>query len=690
MDLRQRFSSFFKYIPNPNQQKEKLPQVMLFGHEKSYGQPQPHDFNRMVSNYKSWPYACANKNGFSVAKCKLKLYRKDADGQPGDEIFEHPFLDLINTVNPFSNRFDLFAITQIFLELTGNAYWFLPKDNLRVPSMIWQIPANWMKIIPSKEMFIEGYVMQVPGSGKAVPFLEEEIVHFKFPSPFNLFYGTGPLLAAAYGIDLNNEIKTWGINFFMNNAQPSGVLQSDSSVSREAYQRLSDSWNRKYRGSKNAGKIAILEEGLKYQQIGSSVKDSKFEDVSKEMRDEILAMFGVPASKLGLVEDVNRANADANDYTYQKETIVPRLALLEEKINEKILPVYDPRLICKFESPVPDDREYRLREKQINIQSGFSSIDEEREKEGLEPFGLPETSAPLIPFSLSPAGAPKPDYFNDPSSSQENDKEDEPKKSIQIKAVEKQRTSKWEAFAILTHPQEKLLGSTISRFFEVQHGDVMRNLNKYKALDAQALKKEVSAFILFNLNEQIDKLTSLTSNNVRNAYVAGLMLGVRDTDSSIDFNLFEPNIINAVKQRVGFFAEKINQSTANLIQEQLTLAFQNGESINEVSRRIDTIYKYSRDYRSKRIAQTEVIGATNDGQLRAYQEAGMEAKEWLSARDERVRSSHQIDGQIVGITESFRTNDGNHLNYPGDRSSGAPAGDVINCRCTVLPVRKKA
>jgi HK97 family phage portal protein len=328
-------------------QTGKLPFVQILGYEKSYGQPTPQDFNRLITEYKSWSYACATRNAFSVAKCALNIYSKNANGEL-EQINEHPFLDLMQNVNPFFNKFELWTLTIIYLEMTGNNYWWIPKGTLGIPTSIWNIPSQWMKIIPDEKEFIAGYIMMMPNKGIRVPFEKEEIVHFKYPNPFDLFYGLAPAWAAQYGIDMNNQLKTWGINYFMNNAQPSGVLSTEQSLSDDSYRRLRDEWNRKYRGAENAGKMAILESGLKYQQTGTSMKDAKFEETSREPRDEIFSIFGVPASKLGLVEDVNRANAEANDYTYQKETVLPRLLLIEEKLNEKVMPMYDENLICKF------------------------------------------------------------------------------------------------------------------------------------------------------------------------------------------------------------------------------------------------------------------------------------------------------------------------------------------------------
>lgn len=678
----------FKYQPvDTDRIRRPLPQVTLFGYEKAYGAPHPEDFALQVQQYKSWVYACAWKNATSVAKCKLCLYKQTV-GKDGDEeldkVYEHPFLDVINKVNPFSNKFELFTITQTFMELTGNSYWWMPRDNLGVPYMIWCIPSHWVKIVPSKERFIEGYVVTVPGkTAVPIPFDEEEVVHFKFPSPFSLFYGTGPTIAAQFGVDLNKHMKTWGINYFLNDAKPGGVLTTETSLSVEQYQRLRDQWNAKHRGTSNAGKMAILEGGLTYQQIGSTVRDARIEFVAKEVRDEILAIFGVPASKLGLVEDVNRANADANDYTYQKETILPRLTLIEEKLNEKLISKYPQdnggRLICKFENPVPEDNAVKLAERTANIASGYSTIDEEREKDGLEPFNLPETSKPLIPFNLVPAGSPKPetDAMGNPIQGATEDDSDE-KKGIVVKS------QKWEVFANITAPQEKLYAGVVKRFFESQHGEVMRKLHNFKAV-----QKDLFTSIVFNQKEQVAKLKVMSLPNINAAITSGLVLGAKETGTSINFTLFNPNILRMTEARANFVAEKINESTATLLQDALNEGIKNGESISDIAKRVDNIYSFSGDFRSKRIAQTEIIGATNEGQLKAYDEAGIKQKEWLTAGDEKVRDSHStMNGQVVDLHQSFTSGFGAKLQYPGDRSVGVDPSEVINCRCTVIPVVK--
>jgi len=658
----------------------KLPFVQLFGSEKSYGRPAPQDFDKQVAHYRSWAFACAQKNAFSVAKVPLKLYTEKIDGDEKEleEITEHPFLDMMRNVNPFSNRFELWTLTQTFLELTGNAYWWMPKDALRTPNQIWHIPSNWMRIVPSAEKFISGYVMIVPQRNSApVPLPEDEVVHFKFPSPFDIFYGTGPLFAAAYGMDMNDQMKEWGINYFLNNAQPSGVLQMEDSIDDKQYQRLKDDWNQRHRGSGNAGKIAVLQGGMKYVQTGSNLRDARFEDVSREVRDEILAIFGVPASKLGLVEDVNRANADANDYSYQKETVLPRLMLIEEKINEKVMPMFDESLIAKFDNPVPEDKEFRLREIESHINCGYSTIDEEREKDGLDPYGLPETSTPKATLDAERMEADREAMANA-----------EPKEEPKEKTFSPNIKS-WDTFAIMLHPVETMFATSMKRYFKSQHRDVINNLNKYKAMSKDVqIKASLPDSIIFNLNEQNAKLKVISHEFVHSGMVSAAKLAFNETDHTINFSLYDVNLERILERRLNYFTKIVNDNTIKMLKDEIVAGTSKGETLDAISQRISNVMQFSEDFRSSRIATTEIFGSANESMFDAFKTVGFKAKEWVTARDERVRDSHAaLDGKVIGLTEAFQTINGSQLYFPGDASTADP-GEYINCRCRLAPQRE--
>ena len=129
------------------------------------------------------------------------------------------------------------------------------------------------------------------------------------------------------------------------------------------------------------------------------------------------------------------------------------------------------------------------------------------------------------------------------------------------------------------------------------------------------------------MSEANAKLSGLSLHHIRESFIAGFMLGMQETDSAIDWNLYEPNILRAVDTRMSFFVERTNQATADLLGNAIKTGIEKGESIEDIARRVDRVFQYSEDFRSRRTAQTEVIGATNDGQLKAYAEAGAEARQ---------------------------------------------------------------
>jgi HK97 family phage portal protein len=332
-----------------------LTEAMYLPWQSGTGVFRPKNYAEMVEAYRSWVYACASKIASSMAKLKLRLYVRK--GRDREEIFEHPFLDMLRNVNPFMNRFELLELTTIFLELTGNAYWYIAKNKLGTPAEIWLMHSQFVKVVPDKKEFIRGYLWEM--YGKKIAFSPEEVIHFKYPNPKSMYYGMGPLEAAAWGVDTNDYMQRYEAGLFKNQARPDGVLETEQSLNDPEFKRLQRMWVNAHQGVDKAGKTAILEKGLKYKAVQMSPRELGFLTGRKLTREEICAIFGVPLSKLGIVTDVNRANAEANDYTFQKEVILPKGTRMQEKIDEKVLPMYDSKLSSEFENPVPEDKRAR-------------------------------------------------------------------------------------------------------------------------------------------------------------------------------------------------------------------------------------------------------------------------------------------------------------------------------------------
>lgn len=407
--------------------------------ELSRGRLSTTDFDAAVKAFTSWVYRCVTLNSNSVARLSLKLYSQKSSTSKStarvnqipvstktyesylknpsvanyikrkdieiEEIEDHSFLDLMKIVNDQRNEFDLKGETQMFLELTGNSYWYLVPSNMRgengryLPANIWVLPANRMKIIPSKKTFIDHFEMRQAGLGEPTRYEPEEIVHFRFPNPNDILYGMGPLQGAANAVDVNQYIRDYEIGLLKNQARPDFVIKTEKPMDKPQRERFIEMWKDAYRGTKSAGKFGVLEGGMDLKELGWSPRELSFLVGRKLTMNEIASAFGVPMTKL-TTESVNRSNMETGEIMYQTDTISPRLRLQEQKITEKLLPVYDSKLFCVFEANIPLDKEFRLNEVESHLKTGYSSINQELKIDGREPVIWGDK--PLLPMNLMP------------------------------------------------------------------------------------------------------------------------------------------------------------------------------------------------------------------------------------------------------------------------------------------------
>lgn len=401
------------------------------------GKMQPTDFARQVEAFRDTVFSCVNFNAQAVAGVPLRLYvakgsktkvfklteTKPVSKQQKDylfseaslqshlrkavdieEVIEHPFFDLMKNVNGFNNQFDLKELTTIFLELTGNAYWYLPKNGLGVPAEIWVLYSQWMKIIPDPKELIRGYVLQ--RGLKTINFDESEIVHFKYPSPSSEFYGMGPLMGAANAYNLERDMTDYEKAMFENMGRPDIALIAKKGWGdqREKIKRM---WKGAYGGPKKAGKVALLQDDLEIKEFGFPPREMSYLGGRKKVKEQIANAFNVPMSML-TTEAVNLANAKAGNYQHAKNAILPRCRRFEEKLNEKLLPMYDEKLFSAFDSPVPEDKEFRLKEIESHIKSYYSNVNQERQIDGRET--VPWGDNILVPTGVAPLGQPTKEF----------------------------------------------------------------------------------------------------------------------------------------------------------------------------------------------------------------------------------------------------------------------------------------
>ena len=121
---------------------------------------------------------------------------------------------------------------------------------------------------------------------------QEDVLHIPGLG-FDGLIGYSPIAMARNAVGMTMACEEYGASFFVNGVNPGGVLEHPGVLKDPA--KVRDSWNAVYRGTNNAHKIAVLEEGMKYQQIGIPPEEAQFLETRKFQINEIARLFRIPS-----------------------------------------------------------------------------------------------------------------------------------------------------------------------------------------------------------------------------------------------------------------------------------------------------------------------------------------------------------------------------------------------------------
>lgn len=318
------------------------------------------------------------------------LSPKGRGGQCGqsvlvEEVVDHPLLTLLRQVNPFQNAFDLWELTQLYLEANGSAYWLLEFDALlEVPSQIWMLPAHL--VTPRREPGSANLIDYYEYRGQATQrFAPRRIVHFRMPDPRDPYCsGLSPLRACFEQVALTSEYAAMKRSLYDNAALPGAVLVPRDGMGQDERDRLEKQWQQKFeRGGR--GQALVAQSELKVTLLSQSMGDLAALADMKATKEDIANAFHVPLPFLS--GDTNLANMQAADHLHKTLAILPRLRRRDEKLNEQLVPLFDPtgRLFFASPDPTPANQQFLLAQEQADLRHGVRTINEVRSARGLAP-----------------------------------------------------------------------------------------------------------------------------------------------------------------------------------------------------------------------------------------------------------------------------------------------------------------
>lgn len=673
----------------PNLGKRMLPLVSFYGNSFADLFTTKRE-KKNLEEYRGWVYACVRAISEEVGAIDLKLMKDD------DEVEEHPAMALLDYVNPFMTRFDLFMQTQSYLELDGNAFWYLTFDGQRQPQAIWPLRPDHIKVVPSKEKYIKEYIYSIGNEKFVLP--PEAIVHIKEFNPTDPYRGMGTVDAAFAAVHTDNHAKSWNAAFFKNNALPGVVLEVDGMLSPEDESRIKRSWTDAYRGSDKAHKMAIMQGGMKIHTLQANAKDMDFVELRRFNRDEILSLFRVPKTAIGISEDVNRANAEATDYTFALRTIKPKMRKIADTLTEIFLTRFENSdgLHFTFADPVPDNRELTLQEYQNGLLNGWLSVNDVRRREGLPEIEGGDTVN--VPFNSLPLGEPVKRAKTPENGTQSQIKDvaklltDPLRKIMEAEEFEKRGEVVHKALIFRGDEMEEKFADRMDKFFSGQKKRILAEVKK-KVKPKKGVKAKVPNFMdLDSEKEELIKALGPLFDAI------ALEEGQAALDQVLPSEVYEEHsrrLAHILAQKTSKFAGSVTNTTSKQIRAQIAAGLAKGESIDEIADRISASHAFART-RSEKIARSEVIRTQNLAREEVWRDSGVvKGKIWYTAQDERVEAiCAAMHGKLVSLDEPyFKQGETRRFTHPTTGATVTHTFDYetvrqppahVNCRCTTL------
>lgn len=667
------------------------------------------DDGTLLESNRDWVFIGIDKVAGAASSIRLKVmrYNKDQD----TELFDHPLNEFLYSPHKQLTGRDFVYLTFAYKDLTGNAFWRIEKDGSRTV-ITPLLPTAISPVMENKDGSgdLLGYMYQT--ATKRITLLPTEVLHDRYPNPANPYWGKGALQRIASWIDTDSFATEFNKTFFENGASFGGMIESEA-ITQENIQLIKKGFIMNHTGSRNAHKIGVLPKGAKWVEGKANRNDMQFEQLSARLRDNILAGFGVPKAVAGIVDDVNRANAEASEYVFMKHTIKPKMDRFIDFLNMQIVPLFDKtgQIYIEAEEYIPENKDLELREIEVALgRQPFKTVNEVRSENGLPPI----TGGDIVYGNAmaAPIGSPQKDVNAvNPLSRGVKIEKANPIDKIALVAADfaskmtKSVETKAEDMDAIAHKSfvdratdyQARLTDRVKDYNQRQRNEVIRSLGDILAKSTTGKTKLARADVLNAAREigiMIDFVTPILGQLMRDQLIEEWNRNRYDGEPDVS----DVRLQKVVTKAATRLAESYNDTTAKLIVDALSMGIGEGESIVELTDRINQIFDYNDVVRAKMVAHTETFYIANEGNREAYRQSGfVDEVRWYTSEAENVcEFCGPQNGRVIGIDDVFfgkdaevTGRDGGKLTTSYRSIDNPPLHPNCNCfiRSVVKPIK---
>lgn len=331
--------------PRPRRAREKaLPAPVPSGTGgwyrifESYSGAWQHNVEVTLTDVLSHPvvFACIDQIASDFGTMECRIVAADSDGlyEPAEPA---AFAPVLRKPNRYQTAPQFFQAWQQSKQVYGNTYILLERDNRGVVVRMYVLdPLRVTPLVADDgSVFYQLRSDNMAGGELAVDVTvpASEIIHDRFHCLYHPLVGQSPIFACGIAATLGLNIQSSSTRFFGNGARPSGILTAPGEISDETAARLKANWESGFSGE-NAGKTAVVGDGLKYEQITMKATDAETVDQDKAVSEKICTAFRVPAYKVGAAAAPTYNNIEALNQQYYNDCLRRLVVEAEHVLDE--------------------------------------------------------------------------------------------------------------------------------------------------------------------------------------------------------------------------------------------------------------------------------------------------------------------------------------------------------------------
>jgi HK97 family phage portal protein len=342
-------------------------------------------------------FACVSVLAKSFASMPFVLYQAKRGGGRTKNSQHWLYRLMAKAPNRFQTPYEWRLMLQGHLALRGNAFCQITANGAGEITELLPLHPDRMTVeILDSGDYRYHYIDQ---NGKSIYYQRGEIWHLRGLSNDG-YVGLSPIEAAREIIGEGLAMQSYSSRFFANDAQPAGgwIEYPGGFATKEARAVFREDWQA-LQGGPNRGKIAVLENGMKFHEVGLNNKDSQFIEARGLNARQVAQAFGVPPHKVNILDNATFSNIEQQSIEFWTDTMLPFAELWESSLEYFLLgpddtsgldPEFDMRRMMRGDSTA------RSAYYNQGINSGWLTRNEAREAEGYDPIdGLDEPLRPL-------------------------------------------------------------------------------------------------------------------------------------------------------------------------------------------------------------------------------------------------------------------------------------------------------